>query len=195
MIKQAGLYIFCMTGLVFGNDKAIMDSLRTALHRPPGTMMEIRIEQQQYGQDWIEHAEMEIIAPGNYLLDTPEQQVKVLGQDIFTWNKVSNQVVIDQVNRDEISILDFLSGDFELMDISKLQKSGKEMEILFNIPDNGISGLLTINLADYLPRKLEFYYSEDDRIILNIQSITTLPALTRFIDFDLEGKEIIDLRE
>ncbi len=195
MIKQAGLYIFCMTGLVFGNDKAIMDSLRTALYRPPGTMLEIRIEQQQYGQDWIEHAEMEIIAPGNYLLDTPEQQIKILDQDIFTWNKVSNQVVIDQVNRDEISILDFLSGDFELMDISKIQKSGKEMEILFNIPDNGISGLLTINSADYLPRKLEFYYSDDDRIILNIQSITTLPALTRFNDFDLEGKEIIDLRE
>jgi len=195
MIKQAGLYFFCLTGLVFGNDKAIMDSLRTALHRLPGTMMEIRIEQQQYGQDWIEYAEMEIIAPGNYLLDTPEQQIKVLGKDIFTWNKISDQVVIDQVNRGEISILDFLSGDFELMDISKLQKSGKEMEILFDIPDNGISGLLTINLADYLPRKLEFYYSEDDRIILNIQSITTLPALTRFIDFDLEGKEIIDLRE
>ena len=195
MIKQAGLYIFCITGLVFGNDKAIMDSLRTALHKLPGTMMEIRIEHQQYGQDWIEHAEMEIIAPGNYLLDTPEQQIKVLGKDIFTWNKVSDQVVIDQVNRDDISILDFLSGDFELIDINKLKKSGKEMEVLFNIPDNGISGLLTINLADYLPRKLEFHYSEDDRIILNIQSITTLPALTRFIDFDLEGKEIIDLRE
>jgi len=195
MIKQAWLYSIILAAVVSGQDTTLIDSIKAAIHRPPGHLLEIQIVHQQYNQNWIENATLEIIAPGRYLLDTPEQQIKVIDRELFTWNKMNDQVVIDQLSPDDISILDFLTGDFGLMEITQRHTSGRENEILFNIPANGISGSLSFNSTDYLPEKIKFDYGKDDHIVLNILKVRALPLPAGFTLFDLDGKEIIDLRE
>ncbi len=197
MIKQAWQYsIFIIVfSVVSGQDTTLTDSVKAAIQRLPGHLLEIQIVHQQYDQSWIENATLEIIAPGRYLLDTPDQQIKVIDRELFTWNKINDQIVIDKMSQDDISILDLLTGDFELMEIDQSNTSGHENEILFNIPANGISGSISFNSIDYLPGEIKFEYGKDDQVLLDILSVKVLQLPAAFTLFDLAGKEIIDLRE
>jgi len=142
MISRFALLVLSFLSLLNANQSAILDSIRTALHQPGGLILEIKIIHQQYGQDWIENATLSIDSSGNYLIETTDQLIQVLDRDIYTWNKSGQQVVIDQINPQDISILDILTGDFNLLEIDSVENSGQVQIISFNIISAEITGLI-----------------------------------------------------
>jgi len=195
MISRFALLVLSFLSLLNANQSAILDSIRTALHQPGGLILEIKIIHQQYGQDWIENATLSIDSSGNYLIETTDQVIQVLDRDIYTWNKSGQQVVIDQINPQDISILDILTGDFNLLEIDSVENSGQVQIISFNIISAEITGLIEIKSADYLPSKIILNYNADDGMTLRIESVEQLNENNRIPGIELIRKEIIDLRE
>ncbi|MFH1853537.1 MAG: hypothetical protein ABIA75_14450 [Candidatus Neomarinimicrobiota bacterium] len=195
MKRRVTLLFIGLLGTGLAADSAILDSVHSALYRQAGSLVDMEIIHRQYGQDWLDRAQMEIVGVGRYLLDTPEQLIKVDKTVIQTWNKGADQLIIDQVNPNEVSILNILTGDFSLIEVVKSRAISQVRRLEFRLPAAEISGEIVIGRQTNLPEEIIIFFTEDDRIRLLINKIEPLSEPSRFANWQYTGKDIIDLRE
>ncbi len=180
---------------VGGQGSSVLEGIRAALYADTGWQIEFEVVHNQYDQYWVETATMEIVAPGQYLLDLAEQTVKVDQPTIYTWNKTTDQVLIDRMIPGDVTIWDILSGNFEQITVLNENQAGVTIKIEFEFPVAGLSGTLQVNSQTRLPEALELSYGEDDLIRLNILKYQLLEQHNHYRSFSTSNKEIIDLRE
>ncbi len=185
---------FLFSGL-FAQNLPALERTREALYQNNGKLIELEIVHQQYNQDWIETATMDIVGPGQYLLDMKDQLVKVSQTSIYTWNKATDQVLIDLIAEDDITIWDILTGDFQQLGILEEIQTADNIKIKFDYPALGLTGTLTVDTATSLPRNITLSYGANDTILLNIIKIEDLGVDSQFNTTEFIDKEIIDLRE
>ena len=172
----------------------VLDSISTRLHSPQGVLMSLEIHQDQYGNEWIETANFEIVNDRQFIFQLPDQVLKVDGQVIYTFNPESKQVVVDQILPDEFSIIDLLRGDFEEIKVKKIENNSDSILLEFTINEMNISGSIMIQTESFIPEKLVLYYDENNQINVTINSYNKLSANKIYDEFNISEWDVIDLR-
>ena len=190
------IYYVSLTGFLsflMGNHP-VLDSISTQLYSPQGVLMSLEIHQDQYGNEWIETANFEIVNDRQFIFQSPRQVLKVDGQVIYTFNPESKQVVVDQILPDEFSIIDLLRGDFEEIKVKKIENNSDSILLEFTINEMNISGSIMIQTESFIPEKLVLYYDENNQINVTINSYNELSANKIYDEFNISEWEVIDLR-
>ena len=190
------IYYVSLTGFLsflMGNHP-VLDSISTQLHSPQGVLMSLEIHQDQYGNEWIETANFEIVNERQFIFQSSNQVLKVDGQVIYTFNPESKQVVVDQVLPDEFSIIDLLRGNFEEITVKKIENNSDSILLEFTINEMNISGSIMIQTESFIPEKLVLYYDENNQINVTINSYNKLSANKIYDEFNISEWEVIDLR-
>ena len=190
------IYYVSLTGFLsflMGNHP-VLDSISTQLHSPQGVLMSLEIHQDQYGNEWIETANFEIVNDRQFIFQSPRQVLKVDGQVIYTFNPESKQVVVDQILPDEFSIIDLLRGNFEEIKVKKIENNSDSILLEFTINEMNISGSIMIQTESFIPEKLVLYYDENNQINVTINSYNKLSANKIYDEFNISEWEVIDLR-
>ena len=190
------IYYVSLTGFLsflMGNHP-VLDSISTQLHSPQGVLMSLEIHQDQYGNEWIETANFEIVNDRQFIFQSPRKVLKVDGQVIYTFNPESKQVVVDQILPDEFSIIDLLRGNFEEIKVKKIENNSDSILLEFTINEMNISGSIMIQTESFIPEKLVLYYDENNQINVTINSYNELSANKIYDEFNLSEWEVIDLR-
>jgi hypothetical protein len=172
----------------------VLDSMSARLHTSQGVLMSLEIHQDQYGNEWIETANFEIVNERQFIFQSPHQILKVDGQVIFTFNPESKQVVVDQILPDEFSIIDLLRGDFEEITVKKIENNSDSILLEFTINEMNISGSIMIQTESFIPEKLVLYYDENNQINVTINSYNELSVNKIYDEFNISDWEVIDLR-
>ncbi|MAX31332.1 MAG: hypothetical protein CMG12_03240 [Candidatus Marinimicrobia bacterium] len=172
----------------------VLDSMSARLHTSQGVLMSLEIHQDQYGNEWIETANFEIVNERQFIFQSPHQILKVDGQVIYTFNPESKQVVVDQVLPDEFSIIDLLRGDFEEITVKKIENNSDSILLEFTINEMNISGSIMIQTESFIPEQLVLYYDENNQINVTINSYNELSANKIYDEFNISDWEVIDLR-
>ena len=190
------IYYVSLTGFLsflMGNHP-VLDSISTRLHSPQGVLMSLEIHQDQYGNEWIETANFEIVNDHQFIFQSPHQVLKIDGQVIYTFNPKSKQVVVDQILPDEFSIIDLLRGNFEEIKVKKIENNSDSILLEFTINEMNISGSIMIQTESFIPEKLVLYYDENNQINVTINSYNELSANKIYDEFNISEWEVIDLR-
>ena len=190
------IYYVSLTGFLsflMGNHP-VLDSISTQLHSPQGVLMSLEIHQDQYGNEWIETANFEIVNDRQFIFQSPRQVLKVDGQVIYTFNPGSKQVVVDQILPDEFSIIDLLRGNFEEIKVKKIENNSDSILLEFTINEMNISGSIMIQTESFIPEKLVLYYDENNQINVTINSYNKLSSNKIYDEFNMSEWEVIDLR-
>ena len=172
----------------------VLDSISARLHTSQGVIMSLEIHQDQYGNEWIETANFEIVNERQFIFQSSYQVLKVDGQVIYTFNPESKQVVVDQILPDEFSIIDLLRGNFEEITVKKIENNSDSILLEFTINEMNISGSIMIQTESYIPEKLVLYYDENNQINVTINSFNELSANKIYDEFNISEWEVIDLR-
>ena len=172
----------------------VLDSMSARLHTSQGVLMSLEIHQDQYGNEWIETANFEIVNERQFIFQSPHQILKVDGQVIYTFNPESKQVVVDQVLPDEFSIIDLLRGDFEEITVKKIENNSDSILLEFTINEMNISGSIMIQTESFIPEQLVLYYDENNQINVTINSYNKLSSNKIYDEFNISEWEVIDLR-
>ena len=173
----------------------VLDSISARLHTSQGVIMSLEIHQDQYGNEWIETANFEIVNERQFIFQSSYQVLKVDGQVIYTFNPESKQVVVDQILPDEFSIIDLLRGNFEEITVKKIENNSDSILLEFTINEMNISGSIMIQTESFIPEKLVLYYDENNQINVTINSFNELSANKIYDEFNISEWEVIDLRD
>ena len=172
----------------------VLDSISARLHTSQGVIMSLEIHQAQYGTEWIETANFEIVNDHQFIFQSPQQVLKVDGQIIYTFNPGSKQVVVDQILQDEFSIIDLLRGNFEEITVEKIENNSDSILLEFTINEINIPGSIWIQTESFIPERLVLYFDEDNQINVTINSFNELSPNKIYDEFNISGWEVIDLR-
>ena len=190
------IYYVSLTGFLsflMGNHP-VLDSISTQLHSTQGVLMSLEIHQDQYENEWIETANLEIVNDHQFIFQSPHQVLKIDGKVIYTFNLKSKQVVIDQILPDEFSIIDLLRGNFEEIKVKKIENNSDSILLEFTINEMNISGSIMIQTESFIPEKLVLYYDENNQINVTINSYNKLSSNKIYDEFNISEWEVIDLR-
>ena len=91
------------------------------------------------------------------------------------------------------SIFDIFKSKNKLINASKFELIGQEVEIYFNIKELSSSGSLIINATDGSPKLIKVSTEEKINIELKIKSVTTSSKL-KLKDIDTRQFNVVDLR-
>jgi len=183
-----------VTANLQGFNESILDSLSKKLHTADGVFMELAIRQNQLGDEWVDNASIEILNENQFLFISNEQIIKVDIDTIFTFNNVENNVVVDRYYREDFSMFKLLAGNFEHVIVKNVQRGIKLLKLDFIIEEIEAEGSIWITKRKYLPEKISII-DVDTSIEITIESFEVLPARNNYNAYNLNGWEIIDLRE
>ncbi|HIA30487.1 MAG TPA: hypothetical protein EYN82_02540 [Candidatus Marinimicrobia bacterium] len=172
----------------------VLDSISARLHTSQGVIMSLEIHQAQYGTEWIETANFEIVNDHQFIFQSPQQVLKVDGQIIYSFNPGLKQVVVDKILRDEFSIIDLLRGNFEEITVEKIENNFDSILLEFTINEINIPGSIWIQTESFIPERLVLYFDEDNQINVTINSFNELSPNKIYDEFNISGWEVIDLR-
>ena len=113
------IYIILLTAGLWPQSNPWKEKFISAMNDPRGVSITVEIEQKQFDTNSVERGTIEIVKKDHYLLDTSSETVVVMGDTIQTWNKQSNQLIIDQTIEGDFSIFNLLTGGFESVIFSK----------------------------------------------------------------------------
>lgn len=188
--------IFCMTlflaGSVAQSNPWAQKFIQT-MNDPKGVSISIQIEQRQFDSVSSETGQIEIVKKKHYILDLPSESVFVAGDTIQTWNKVTNQLIIDQTIPGDINIFDILTGDFEAVKFGPPTERKTNVQMDFDVPQMGYGGELTMK-KNGEPISVKVVYGPDQSVLLTINHFSK-GNLKLYHGFNPINAEVIDLRE
>ncbi|NOZ04663.1 MAG: hypothetical protein GXO92_08710 [FCB group bacterium] len=195
-MKLKVIFIYLVLCLpVFGKELSILDSLSRLMRAPGGIKMSFFIKQIQLGDEWTDRVVMEIINPDQFIFETPQQVVKIDTNVIYTYNLESQQVIIDSLIKEDFSLYDILTGNFNRVEITNVENMDSTRAIDFFIADMDYSGTIWVTKKDIHPTRIVINYNSDSSVELIIESFGSLTDDRLFDQYRLEGWEVIDLRE
>ena len=160
---------------------------------PLGCVIHVDYFQSYYGEE-IGSSGVLYIKDEMYIYDNEKQFIKYVDGFITTINKPIKQVVYDNINKNDITIFDILTGKNNSINIDDEIIENNKIRILFNIEQWGIKGSIFIRQQDGSPEKVIFIQDEDLKIHIDIKSIANR-AEFNLPKYDISDYEVINLIE
>ena len=187
------IYIILLTAGLWPQSNPWKEKFISAMNDPRGVSITVEIEQKQFDTNSVERGTIEIVKKDHYLLDTSSETVVVMGDTIQTWNKQSNQLIIDQTIEGDFSIFNLLTGGFESVIFSKPIVREKQVSIHYDIPTMGYEGKIIIK-KNGRPIELKIQYGSNQNVTMKILTFYH-GNLSLYHAFNPSDVEVIDLRE
>jgi len=187
------IYIILLTAGLWPQSNPWKEKFISAMNDPRGVSITVEIEQKQFDTNSVERGTIEIVKKDHYLLDTSSQTVVVMGDTIQTWNKQSNQLIIDQTIEGDFSIFNLLTGGFESVIFSKPIVREKQVSMHYDIPTMGYEGKIIIK-KNGRPIELKIQYGSNQNVTMKVLTFYH-GDLSLYHAFNPSDAEVIDLRE
>ena len=187
------IYIILLTAGLWPQSNPWKEKFISAMNDPRGVSITVEIEQKQFDTNSVERGTIEIVKKDHYLLDTSSETVVVMGDTIQTWNKQSNQLIIDQTIEGDFSIFNLLTGGFESVIFSKLIVREKQVSMHYDIPTMGYEGKIMIK-KNGRPIELKIQYGSNQNVTMKVLTFYH-GDLSLYHAFNPSDAEVIDLRE
>ena len=187
------IYIILLTAGLWPQSNPWKEKFISAMNDPRGVSITVEIEQKQFDTHSVERGTIEILKKDHYLLDTSSETVVVMGDTIQTWNKQSNQLIIDQTIEGDFSIFNLLTGGFESVIFSKPIVREKQVSIHYDIPTMGYEGKIIIK-KNGRPIELKIQYGSNQNVTMKVLTFYH-GDLSLYHAFNPSDAEVIDLRE
>lgn len=158
-----------------------------------GVSISVSIQQKQFTSSSVEAAVIEILKKKHYIMDLPTETIFVLEDTIQTWNKVANQLIIDQLIEGDINIFHLLTGDFKDVTFDRPIEGKKDISMNFNVLDMGYSGHIKIKKSGQ-PIEVKVIYGKDQSMLVLVTGYHK-GDLKLYNAFNPLNAEVIDLRE
>jgi len=158
-----------------------------------GVSISVSIQQKQFTSSSVEAAVIEILKKKHYIMDLPTETIFVLEDTIQTWNKVANQLIIDQLIEGDINIFHLLTGDFKDVTFDRPIEGKKDISMNFNVLDMGYSGHIKIKKSGQ-PIEVKVIYGKDQSMMILVTGYHK-GDLKLYNAFNPLNAEVIDLRE
>ena len=187
------IYIILLTAGLWPQSNPWKEKFISAMNDPRGVSITVEIEQKQFDTNSVERGTIEIVKKDHYLLDTSSETVVVMGDTIQTWNKQSNQLIIDQTIEGDFSIFNLLTGGFESVIFSKPIVREKQVSMHYDIPTMGYEGKIIIK-KNGRPIELKIQYGSNQNVTMKVLTFYH-GNLSLYHAFNPSDAEVIDLRE
>ena len=187
------IYIILLTAGLWPQSNPWKEKFISAMNDPRGVSITVEIEQKQFDTNSVERGTIEIVKKDHYLLDTSSETVVVMGDTIQTWNKQSNQLIIDQTIEGDFSIFNLLTGGFESVIFSKPIVRETQVSMHYDIPTMGYEGKIIIK-KNGRPIELKIQYGSNQNVTMKILTFYH-GNLSLYHAFNPSDVEVIDLRE
>ena len=187
------MYIILLTAGLWPQSNPWKEKFISAMNDPRGVSITVEIEQKQFDTNSVERGTIEIVKKDHYLLDTSSETVVVMGDTIQTWNKQSNQLIIDQTIEGDFSIFNLLTGGFESVIFSKPIVREKQVSMHYDIPTMGYEGKIIIK-KNGRPIELKIQYGSNQNVTMKVLTFYH-GDLSLYHTFNPSDAEVIDLRE
>jgi hypothetical protein len=187
------IYIILLTAGLWPQSNPWKEKFISAMNDPRGVSITVEIEQKQFDTNSVERGTIEIVKKDHYLLDTSSETVVVMGDTIQTWNKQSNQLIIDQTIEGDFSIFNLLTGGFESVIFSKPIVREKQVSMHYDIPTMGYEGKIIIK-KNGRPIELKIQYGSNQNVTIKVLTFYH-GDLSLYHAFNPSDAEVIDLRE
>ena len=158
-----------------------------------GVSISVSIQQKQFTSSSVEAAVIEILKKKHYIMDLPTETIFVLEDTKQTWNKVANQLIIDQLIEGDINIFHLLTGDFKDVTFDRPIEGKKDISMNFNVLDMGYSGHIKIKKSGQ-PIEVKVIYGKDQSMLILVTGYHK-GDLKLYNAFNPLNAEVIDLRE
>ena len=158
-----------------------------------GVSISVSIQQKQFTSSSVEAAVIEILKKKHYIMDLPTETIFVLEDTIQTWNKVANQLIIDQLIEGDINIFHLLTGDFKDVTFDRPIEGKKDISMNFNVLEMGYSGHIKIKKSGQ-PIEVKVIYGKDQSMLILVTGYHK-GDLKLYNAFNPLNAEVIDLRE
>ena len=172
-----------------------IDSLRTALTHPPGVELSFEMIQTMQGESWTGTGEIEIIGANRYLASIGDQEIKVEGNYVQTWNKSSSQLIKDTLYQGNVNIISLLNDDGNNLKIMDQMIENSQITISFSVPELDASGTIVMDEESFLPQKIVLDNGPETKTVMNIVKTKSIGLESKFHFFNPDVKDTIDLRE
>ena len=164
-----------------------------AMYADQGVRFNAVINQKQFDLDSKILAYVEVVNSKNLLIEIDNETIVLKGDTIQTYNKITNQLVIDRLIDGDIGIFSLLSGNLNNVDIIRSVLSKNTVKIIFSLPIQRYNGFVEI-LKTGEPKRMKLSFSDNQYLDIAIDEFKT-GSLSKFNNFKPSPKETIDLYE
>ncbi len=180
---------------ISANPSNNLDSLRKGLQFFQYKKIDVALTQFQYGEWYNSTISISFIDTTSYLVTSSDQDIFVSGNMIKTWNKISNQLIIDQRLDEEGDIFSILTGDLKGIILQEKRNENGFISFGFFIQDFGLTGTLNVDQSNWHLHQIKIEYDDDNWIQLQVESWQMLTEYMSFTEFGKNAGEIINLNE
>jgi len=192
-MKSLPIFFILLSANINAQSKQWEKMFISKMNHKDGISINVIIDQLQFDAKSFDSGDIEIIDKDNYLLSFPNETIFVSQGTIKTWNKLSNQLIIDQLIEGDITIFDLLTGDFKEVSFEAPKKNRNFIIVDFNIEMMGYSGYIKTR-DNGEPIELKVKYGPNQFLLLKVKSFA-VGNLKLIKEFNPLNVEVIDLRE
>lgn len=192
-MKSLPIFFILLSANINAQSKQWEKMFISKMNHKDGISINVIIDQLQFDAKSFDSGDIEIIDKDNYLLSFPNETIFVSQGTIKTWNKIRNQLIIDQLIEGDITIFDLLTGDFKEVSFEAPKKNRNFIIVDFNIETMGYSGYIKTR-DNGEPIELKVKYGPNQFLLLKVKSFA-VGNLKLIKEFNPLNVEVIDLRE
>ena len=192
-MKSLSIFFILLSANINAQSKQWEKMFISKMNHKDGISINVIIDQLQFDAKSFDSGDIEIIDKDNYLLSFPNETIFVSQGIIKTWNKLNNQLIIDQLIEGDITIFDLLTGDFKEVSFEAPKKNKNFIIVDFNIEMMGYSGYIKTR-DNGEPIELKVKYGPNQFLLLKVKSFA-VGNLKLIKEFNPLNVEVIDLRE
>ena len=192
-MKSLSIFFILLSANINTQSKQWEKMFISKMNHKDGISINVIIDQLQFDAKSFDSGDIEIIDKDNYLLSFPNETIFVSQGTIKTWNKLNNQLIIDQLIEGDITIFDLLTGDFKEVSFEAPKKNRNFIIVDFNIEMMGYSGYIKTR-DNGEPIELKVKYGPNQFLLLKVKSFA-VGNLKLIKQFNPLNVEVIDLRE
>ena len=192
-MKSLLIFFILLSANINAQSKQWEKMFISKMNHKDGISINVIIDQLQFDAKSFDSGDIEIIDKDNYLLSFPNETIFVSQGTIKTWNKLNNQLIIDQLIEGDITIFDLLTGDFKEVSFEAPKKNRNFIIVDFNIELMGYSGYIKTR-DNGEPIELKVKYGPNQFLLLKVKSFA-VGNLKLIKEFNPLNVEVIDLRE
>lgn len=188
------IFIFFLFSFCSNEDKNKWYSkFLEAMYTPSGVSFNAIIDQKQFDMNSKISAYVEVVDSLHLLIEIDNETIILRGDTIQTYNKKTNQLIIDRLIEGDVGIFSLLSGNLREININKTTSLKNTIQINFSVPSLNYQGFLEI-LKSGRPKRMRLTFSNDQFINITIRDFKK-GGLSRFNKFNPSPIEIINLYE
>ena len=188
------IFLFFLFSFAEKRDKEIWyDKFLEAMYPPLGVSFNASISQKQYDISSSISAYVEVLDSVHLLIEIDHETIILSGDTIQTFNKKTNQLIIDKLIDNDIGIFSLLSGNLRKVEIINTVSRKNSVQINFAFLSMGYSGYIEI-FKSGKPKRIQLSFSSDQYIDITIDNFKT-GGLQKYSGFNPSPKETINLYE